>query len=177
MQPNDAMQPSDAMQPGQPIQRSDAEIRQEVERILRETSRVDHQEVRVEVKDAEVLLTGAVDSAIEKRHARHLAEDAPGVRRVSDRLTVKTFVQRSDEELAEEVRHRLLRDPYAEGGQIEVYAGNGEIRLDGSIPTYHARKAAEDVAWWTPGVVNVENLLLVTEEGFVDVSPGEIPDA
>lgn len=156
---------------------SDAEIRKNVEQILRETSRVDEKEVQVEVRDACVTLTGAVDSAIEKRHARQLAEDVDGVRMVSDHLQVKNFVRRTDEELAEEVRHRLLRDAYVEGGAIEVYANNGEIRLDGEVPTYHTRKAAADVAWWTPGVINVENLLLVTEEDFVDVSPGEVVDA
>ena len=156
---------------------SDTEIQAKVEQILRETSRVDEKEVSVEVRDATVTLTGAVDSAIEKRHARELAEEVEGVKMVSDRLTVKNFVRRSDEELAEEVRHRLLRDAYSEGGKIEVYASNGEIRLDGSVPTYHTRKAAADVAWWTPGVINVESLLLVSDEEFVDVSPLEVSNS
>lgn len=154
----------------------DAEIRRKVEEALRRSSLVDEKEVRVEVRDAVVYLTGEVDSAIEKRHARRLAEETEGVAYVHDHLRVRNFVHRSDEELAEAVRHRLLRDPWARG-KIEVYASGGEIRLDGTVPTYAARKAAEDVAWWTPGVINVENLLLVTDEEFVDVSPLEVPDA
>jgi osmotically-inducible protein OsmY len=159
------------------MQSRDSEIKARVEEILRNTSRVDEKEVRVEVRDEVVILTGEVDSAIEKRHARHLAEDTQGVKRVSDQLRVKNFVRRSDAELAEEVRHALLRDAFVEDPSIEVYASNGEVRLDGNVPTYSVRKAAEDVAWWTPGVVNVENLLLVTEEDFVDVSPGHVVDA
>jgi osmotically-inducible protein OsmY len=158
------------------MQPSDEQIKRGVEQFLRESSRVDEKEVRVEVSGAVVTLTGAVDSAIEKRYARQLAEETPGVKRVSDQVRVKSFVRRTDEELAEEVRHRLLRDAYVEDGRIEVYA-SGEVRLDGAVPTYHARKAAADVAWWTPGVINVENLLLVTDEEFVDVSPGEVADA
>lgn len=156
---------------------NDQAIKDRVEEILRNTSRVDAREVRVEVSDACVTLTGEVDSAIEKRHARHLAEDTEGVRMVRDELRIRNFVRRSDAELAEEVRHALLRDAFVDGGQIEVYASNGEIRLDGTVPTYAVRKSAEDVAWWTPGVINVENLLLVTDEEFVDVSPGEVVDA
>lgn len=159
------------------MQASDSEIRQRVEQFLHDTSLVDQKEVQVAVQDAVVTLTGAVDSAIEKRRAREIAEDTPGVRQVTDQLTVKNFVKRTNEELAEEVRHALVRDAYAQHGQIEVYANNGEIRLDGSVPTYAAKKAAGDVAWWTPGVINVENLLLVTEEDFVDTSPLEVPSA
>jgi osmotically-inducible protein OsmY len=156
---------------------TDAEIKASVEEILRNTTRIDEKEIRVEVRDAVVTLTGTVDSAMEKRDARQLAEDVESVKQVSDQMQIRNFVRRSDEELAEEVRHGLLRDAYVENASIEVYASSGEVRLDGSVPTYHMRKAAEHVAWWTPGVVNVENLLLVTEEDFVDVSPGEVVDA
>src|SRR4051794_2245946 len=156
---------------------ADSEIKTRVEQVLRDTSRVDEKEVRVDVRDAVVTLTGTVDSALEKRQARQLAEEVEGVNLVSDDLQVRNFVRRTDDELAEEVRHALSRDAFTEGGRIEVYASRGEVRLDGTVPTYHVRHSAEDVAWWTPGVINVENLLLVTDEEFVDVSPLEVPDA
>jgi len=155
----------------------DTQLKQAVEQVLRETSRVDQNEVQVEVRDATVTLTGAVDSAIEKRNARTMAEDVPGVKQVTDQLTVKNFVRRADEELVAEVRNALQRDAFVEAGTVEVYASNGEIRLDGTVPDYHMRKAAADVAWWTPGVINVENLLLVNGEDFVDVSPLEVENS
>jgi osmotically-inducible protein OsmY len=160
-----------------PMNAKDQEIKKRVEDVLRDSTRVDEKEVQVEVGDAMVVLNGQVDSAIEKRHARHLAEDVEGVKSVSDHMRVRNFVRRTDEELVEEVRHALLRDAFLENGQIEVYASSGEVRLDGTVPSYHTRKAAEDVTWWTPGVINVENLLLVTDEEFVDISPGEVVDA
>ena len=45
--------------------------------------------------------------------------------------------------------------------------------MDGSVATYAERHSAAEVAWWTPGVTNVENLLLVTDEEFVDADPLE----
>ena len=157
--------------------RSDQEIKTAIEEVLKKTSRVDNLEVQVEVSNSRVTLTGEVDSAKEKRTARQLAEEVEGVEYVTDNLTVQGFVQLPDDQLAESVRHKLVRDAFVDGGSIEVYASNGEIRLDGSVPTYHTRKAAEDVTWWTPGVTNVENLLLVTDEDFVDTSPLEVPNA
>lgn len=159
------------------MERSDQEIKSGVEQVLANTSRVDKLEVSVAVQDSTVTLTGEVDSTKEKRNARELAEGVDGVKYVVDNLTVKDFVKRPDEELVEEVRNRLIRDAYVENGTIEVYASNGEVRLDGSVPDYHTRKAAEDVVWWTPGVIGVENLLLVTDEDFVDVSPLEVPNS
>lgn len=156
--------------------RSDQEVKQAVEQLLAGNSRVDEKEVSVAVRDAVVTLTGAVDSAIEKRSARTLAEEVEGVASVLDELTVKNFVRVPDNELAAEVKNRLLRDAFVEH-PIEVYANQGEIQLDGSVPTYHMKKAAADVAWWTPGVINVENLLLVTDEEFVDVSPLQVTGA
>jgi osmotically-inducible protein OsmY len=156
------------------MQRSDTEIKTDVERTLHESSLVDDREIQVAARDAAIILRGAVDSTIEKRRARQMAEDTPGVRVVHDHVTVKNWVARPDDELAEAVRRALLRDAYTQGARIEVRASRGEIVLDGGVPDYHTRKAAEDVAWWTPGVINVENLLLVADEEFVDVSPLEV---
>jgi osmotically-inducible protein OsmY len=161
------------------MQRGDAEIKAEIERILTASSLVDEKEVTIAVQGATVRLTGEVDSAIEKRRARQMAEEVEGVEYVHDDLKIKGWVKVPDDELAEVVRHRLLRDAYVEGegARIEVRANGGEIQLDGSVPDYHTKKAAEDVTWWTPGVIGVENMLLVTDEEFVDVSPLEVADS
>lgn len=152
---------------------NDEQLREEVEQVLREDHRVDAREVTVAVRRSHVTLTGAVDSAAEKRAARQDAESVPGVEGVTDRMTVKDFMPVPNDELVASVRNALRRDAYVDDAGIEVYASHGEIRLDGAVKTYAERKAAADVAWWTPGVINVENLLLVTDEAFVDADPAE----
>jgi osmotically-inducible protein OsmY len=147
------------------------QLRSEVERVLREDHRVDVKEITVTVTGSHVTMRGAVDSAAEKRAARQDAESVPGVEVVTDQMTVKGFSPVPDRELVAEVRNALRRDAYVDASRIEVYAQQGEVRLDGSVATYAERKAAADVAWWTPGVINVENLLLVTDEAFVDADP------
>lgn len=149
------------------------QLRGEIERVLREDHRVDAGEVAVSVVGPHVTLKGTVDSAAEKRAARQDAERVPGVEGVTDEMTVRNFVPVPDGELAAGVHNALLRDAYVDASRIEVYASHGEVRLDGWVSTYAERKAAADVAWWTPGVINVENLLLVTDEAFVDADPQE----
>jgi osmotically-inducible protein OsmY len=97
----------------------------------------------------------------------------PGVERVTDRMTIRHFHPVPDEELVAAVHNALQRDAYVDASQIEVYASNGEVRLDGTVASYAERHAAADVAWWTPGVTNVENLLLVSDEELVDADPQE----
>ncbi|HEU4754338.1 MAG TPA: BON domain-containing protein, partial [Armatimonadota bacterium] len=63
---------------------TDSDIQQRVEEALRAESRVDIKEIRVAVHDATVRLTGAVDSAWEKRIARATAEQVEGVAYVHD---------------------------------------------------------------------------------------------
>ena len=151
----------------------DEQLHQEVERILSEDHRVDAKEINIAVSHHHVTLTGAVDSVPEKRAARQDAESVPGVEGVTDEMTVKNFMAVPDDQLVAEVRNSLIRDAYVNADGIEVYASGGEVRLDGSVATYAERKAAADVTWWTPGVINVENLLLVTDEEFVDADPME----
>lgn len=152
----------------------DGVIKTRIENYLQRTSRVDHREIIVEVQNAIVSLTGIVDSAIEKKVARDISRDTEGVCDVDDRLVIRNYVERTNEELVEEVRHQLARDAYSRGIEVEVYAHRGRVRLDGTVSTYSVKKAIEDVTWWTPGVVDVESLLLVSDEEFVDVSPGEV---
>jgi osmotically-inducible protein OsmY len=152
---------------------NDEQLRVEVERVLREDHRVDTHEIAIAVSHGHVTLTGAVDSVPEKRAARQDAESIPGVEGVTDAMSVRNFVRVPDDELVAAVRNSLSRDAYVSSDDIEVYASRGEVRLDGTVPTYAERKAAADVAWWTPGVTNVENLLLVTDEEFVDADPQE----
>lgn len=152
---------------------TDEQLQAEVERVLREDHRVDIKEIEISVAGSHVTLTGAVDSVAEKRAARQDAETVPGVEGVTDRMTVKDFVPVPDDELVAAVRNALSRDAYVDASRVEVYAQNGEVRLDGNVSTYAERKAAADVVWWTPGVINVENLLLVTDEEFVDADPQE----
>lgn len=151
----------------------DEQLRLQVEQVLRDDHRVDVREITITVAGSHVTLSGAVDSVVEKRAARQDTESVPGVEGVTDDMTVKNFVHVPDDELVATVRNALGRDAYVTSDNIEVYASNGEVRLDGTVATYHERKAAADVAWWTPGVINVENLLLATDEEFVDADPLE----
>jgi len=71
------------------MQRSDAEIQEDVKAAMRYDSWVDANQVNVDVNDGVVTLTGTVDSWREKRAAGDDAWDTLGVVDVNNDLQVK----------------------------------------------------------------------------------------
>lgn len=70
--------------------------------------------------------------------------------------------RRSDERVREDVCEALQIDPAVNATEIEVAVSNGKVSLRGSIQNRYEKRRAEDVALATPGVVDVENGLVVT---------------
>ena len=68
---------------------NDGEVREAVARSLRDDGFVDADVIQVEVKDRVVTLRGEVQDYMEARYAWDDAWDAPGVRGVISKLTVR----------------------------------------------------------------------------------------
>lgn len=63
-----------------------------------------------------------------------------------------------DEEIARELTTRLANHPdVAASDPIEVHVHGGTVFLDGTVTTVDAFRRVSDLAWETPGVVDVEN--------------------
>jgi osmotically-inducible protein OsmY len=67
---------------------SRAEVKQEIEAALTRHARADAKRIQVEVKGADVVLTGFVESWAERQSALHAAWSAPSVQNVTDRLVL-----------------------------------------------------------------------------------------
>jgi len=68
---------------------------------------------------------------------------------------------RDDFLLSVDVIDRLSRHPATDGTRIAVDVRNRVVILEGTVPSSQTRVAAGDVAWRTPGVFDVANLLRV----------------
>jgi osmotically-inducible protein OsmY len=153
---------SEEMHQGQP---SDESIRSHIYQFYQANPTVDQKEIRVTVQDGEVTLDGTVDGLPEKRRAREIAETIPGVRTVRDNLVLANFVERTDEELRNEIVNALTRDAFVENvPALEIYVSGGEVRLEGTCKTWAEKDSIGDVVEWTPGVRSVSNRIHPTEE-------------
>ena len=143
---------------------ADREIEESIRRFLAADSRVDTGEVDVAVEDRTVYLSGAVDTAAERQAILEDVRAAAYVEDVVEQLRLRNYIERTDDELTEAVKHALSRDLAVDAGPVGVSAVGGVVTLSGHVESYSQKNTAEDVAWWTPGVTDVVSRLQVEEE-------------
>jgi len=155
--------------------RSDYEIKMDIKNQLKSSIWIDDALVDVNVKNGKVKLSGVVGSAAEKRRVFSKSWVA-GVRMVDDSdLDVKWWrrdeMQRdtkysivSDDTLQQNISEALALDPRVYSYNIDVDVENAIVTLTGEVEDLRAKRAAEDDAMNTLGVVRVKNYLKVRPE-------------
>jgi len=120
----------------------------------------------VEVANGVATLTGTVESLKAKRAAAKDAANTTGIWRVRNYLKVRPAEQRSDAEVAQDVRAFLQSDPYVERFDIAVNVDQGRASLMGTVDSHFEKWQAEDLAARTRGVIAIQNMLSVSFEPF-----------
>ncbi|WP_161604409.1 BON domain-containing protein [Roseiconus nitratireducens] len=153
--------------------RSDAEIRTEIQHRLRWDARLDDEQLSVEVDNGEVTLSGIIGSRYEKTLAR---DDAwvSGVRSVqTDELEVQWWARDkllrkqqgetvlSNAAISEAVRDTFQYDPRVNAFNLTAICQNGTVTLIGNVDNLKAKRAAAQNAINTTGVWRVKNYLKV----------------
>lgn len=143
-------------------------------------------QVRLVVQDARLVMTGEVPDIVVKRAAHLTAVRLLGADRVLDELCLKPVVQRSDAEIAAYLEDLLIQEGAFRDYPLSVVAGSakpqpasgaapvsGEIvmsvsdavvTLEGIVGSLTHRRLADVLAWWSPGVCGVRNILHVVPE-------------
>ncbi len=141
------------------------DIRQSVMEQLASDSRVDAEEIDVEVTDGHVILRGMVPSYRAKWAAAEAAQRVWGVLGVDNELEVRVSTPTSDDEIAGNIRNALMRDADLDSSHTNIDVHDGRVRLFGTVPTGWAKIRAEEHARWTRGVTGVTNELAVVPTG------------
>jgi osmotically-inducible protein OsmY len=68
----------------------------------------------------------------------------------------------SDTELADEIKNKLVWDPWVDANRVQVEVNQGVVTLTGNVPSIFEKRAAGDDAWDTPGTLDVHNDLMIT---------------
>lgn len=132
--------------------------------------------IDVEVEGDTAVLTGKVESDVEKDLAEQIAKDIDGIEKVDNQLTVGTEGDRSkagERTLAERmsdsattatIKSKLLWNDSTEGLNIHVDTQSGLVILTGETDSAASKELAERLAEDTDGVRDVRNELQVTGE-------------
>ncbi len=153
-------------------ERTDAEIKAEIEKTLRWDAYIDHELINVTVDNGAVILTGTVGSLAEKNRAFWDAF-VHGVISVDDSdLTVERwardpdlrgekFVIKSDAEIEKAIEDALFYDPRVLSFKITAEVDNSVATLRGTVDNLKAKRAAAGDARNTVGVRDVVNRIKV----------------
>ena len=139
--------------------RSDTAIAGAAVNALSWNSAIPPELIQVTVRDGWVTLTGTVPWQYQKASAEKAIEHLYGVKGVANSIVVKAPVTACD------VRHRIeeafKRSADIDAKRVSVEAHNGTVVLKGTVHSLTERAAAEHAAWAAPGVIAIDDQLVV----------------
>ena len=127
--------------------RTDRQILREIREMISKNPATDSYELRYEVDDADVILTGMVDSRAEKMLAEDLAAQVRGVRSINNDIRVELVGDRLDSEIRNDIVERFKRDTRVDALPIDVEVKDGVVTLTGATGSAAERLHAVDLAY------------------------------
>lgn len=140
--------------------KTDTEIAKAVLDAFSWNSSIPENKIKVKVENGWVYLDGEVEWQYQKDAARYAIENLLGVRGVSNLLMIKP--KNVDVNLVKEnIRKALHRNATIEAENIHLETSGNKVILKGSVHSWFEKNEVEKAAWSAPGVINVEDDLVV----------------
>jgi len=114
--------------------------------------------VKVTVSDGWVTMTGNVHHHYERQSAELVIRQLRGLRGFTDLVTVSADTVR---EVSSGIAHSLARNAAVDANTIKVTESGGVVTLEGTVRSYAEKREAQNSAWRSPGVVRVNDQLVV----------------
>ena len=116
--------------------------------------------VDVLVHDGWLTLSGNVNWYFEKASAEDDVRKLTGVRGITNMIAIRPHIDAAD--VKGKIDSALKRHAEVEAEAISVSVQNGnKVVLEGAVDTWSERRAVEDAAWSVPGVVSVEDRVMI----------------
>lgn len=139
-----------------PPYRSDSVLQQEVESILYDFTplHIDMKAISIHVLDSVLYLDGNISSSLRSDIVEDQVLGVEGLLEIRNRLV-------PDDKLAADLARGLAQDERTRDLPIGVYPRLGVVRLSGAVHNDQQKAAAEEIAKGFPGVLSVNNDLVV----------------
>jgi osmotically-inducible protein OsmY len=111
--------------------------------------------ITLDVEKGWVTLKGKVDWHFQRDAAEKAIRPLAGVVGISNQVAIKPRV--STVTIVDDIMHALHRSWFFDPHTIQVSAQDGDVRLTGTVTSWHDRRIAAQTAWAAPGVTNVAN--------------------
>jgi osmotically-inducible protein OsmY len=141
-------------------QRPDPEIARDAVAALKAQLPISSENIKVIVKNGWITLEGEVEWQYQRQTAENAVRRIKGVKGVSNLIQLKPRVQPDD--IKRKIQEAFKRSAEIDANRIIVETNGNEVILKGTVRSWVEREEAERVAWSAPGVVKVEDRIVVS---------------
>lgn len=147
------------------FKKSDSEIAEAVLNALKLHMAVQDENIKIKVENGIVTLEGTVEWEYQRKAAKDAIENLPGVRDVLNYITIKALITASD--IEKKITAAFQRNAAFDAEKIKVETVGSKVILVGIVRSLAEKDDAEDAVWAAPGVMAIENKLIVEEDLLV----------
>ena len=141
-------------------QRPDPEIARDAVEEIQKNLPYSSDHIRVVVRDGWVTLEGSVEWNYQRERAEQVVRRVRGVKGVTNLIELQPRVP--PVEVKHKIEEAFRRSAELDANRVTVETEGGTVTLRGTVRSWAERQEAERVAWATPGVVRVNNLITIS---------------
>ncbi|GLU57242.1 ornithine aminotransferase [Dyadobacter frigoris] len=141
------------------LHRDDNDLANEVLNAYKWNWEIPNDKVKVKVENGWITLEGAVEWNYQRTAAERLIKKLAGIKGISNLITINTEVHDEIEKMG--IESALGRNWSISKQDIHVKVVGTKVTLTGTVDSWYQKEEAGRIAWNAPGVVSVDNELLV----------------
>lgn len=146
------------------VSHTDTDIATAAEHQLAWSTVVPIGEITATVRNGWITLEGEVEWWYQKNAAGNVVNYLSGVKGVSNMISIKPKLTSTEVKMA--IRSAFERSALLDSKKVQVETSGSEVILRGKVRNYAERDEAERAAWAAPGVLSVDNNIIVQWSRF-----------